>query len=163
MDNTLFYAICAAGVAFIMFRPRKNRPRRSLFRRTPTNAPVEGASTMPRLGVPHTVTLAQLDQLEQFSFPRERSWSREEADLILDAVVYMRGVSAEVIDDPEPELRVQNALLHTILSEQDLREYVRAWGERRRAEGKQGTDPRPLPRNNQYERVERAIRQLAGP
>ena len=55
------------------------------------------------------------------------------------------------------------SLLHTILSEQDLREYVRAWGERRRAEGQQGTDPRPLPRNNQYERVERAIRQMAGP
>jgi hypothetical protein len=163
MDNTLFYAICAAGVMFLMFRRRKGQPRRSLFRRSPTNAPTDANSSMPRIGVPHTVTLDQLDQLEQFNFPRERSWSREEADLIIDSVVYLRGVCAETIDDPEPELRVQNELLKTILTDQDLRDYVRAWGERRRAEGKQGSDPRPMPRNNQYERIERAVRQLSGP
>ena len=163
MDQTLFYAICAAGVAFLMFRPRKGRPRRSLFRRPPSNEAVDPQSSMPRMGVPHTVTIDQLNQLAQFSFPRERSWSREEADLILDSVVYLRGVCAETMDDPEPELRIQNELLKTILTDQDLRDYVRSWGERRRAEGKQGTDPRPMTRNNQYERLERALRQLSGP
>jgi hypothetical protein len=163
MDNALFYAICAAGVAFIMFRPRKGRPRRSLFRRAQSNEATDANSSMPRVGVPHTVTIAQLDQLERFNFPRERSWSREEADLILDSVVYLRGVCAETIDDPEPELRVQNELLKTILTDQDLRDYIRAWGERRRAEDAQFTDPRPMTHNNQYERVQRALRQLAGP
>jgi hypothetical protein len=164
MDQTLFYAICAAGVAYLMFRPRKGRPRRSFFRRgPPTNDPTNARGTMPRIGVPHTVTIAQLDQLEQFSFPRERSWSREEADLIIDTVVYLRGVCAEEIDDPEPELRVQNELLHTILGDQDLRDYVRAWGEKRREEGQQGTDPRPMSRNNQYDRVARAIHQMTTP
>jgi hypothetical protein len=163
MDNTLFYAICAAGVAFLMFRPRKGRPRRSLFRRPPTNEATDANSSMPRMGVPHTVTIDQLDQLERFNFPRERSWSREEAALILDSVVYLRGVCAETIDDPEPELRIQNELLKIILADQDLRDYVRGWGERRRAEGKDGTDPRPMTHNNQYQRVQRALHQLAGP
>ena len=163
MDPVLFYGICAAGVAFLMFRPRKGRPRRSLFRREPTNLATDASTSMPRIGVPHSVTIDQLDRLEQFNFPRERSWSREEADLILDSVVYLRGVCAEVIDDPEPELRLQNELLQVILSDQDLRDYVRSWGEKRRAEGLQGTDHRPMTHNNQYERVERAIRQKSGP
>jgi hypothetical protein len=164
VDQGLFYAVCAAGVLFLMFRRRKGQaPRRSLFRRTPSNEPTDSSQSMPRIGVPHSVTIDQLDQLEQFNFPRERSWSKEEADLIIDSVVYLRGVCAETIDDPEPELRIQNELLKTILTDQDLRDYVRAWGEKRRAEGQQGTDPRPMQRNNQYERIQRAIRQLAGP
>ena len=176
MDDNLILVAAIAGALFLMFRRRRRDggAKIGLFNRSPpratAGAPVQGGraeavgpqgETMPRMGTPHTVTLSQLDQLEQFNFPRERSWSREEADLIIDSVVYLRGVCKEIIDDPEPELAIQNRLLRTILGTQDLREYVRAWGERRRAEGLQGTDPTPLPRNNQFERVAAELREAA--
>jgi hypothetical protein len=176
MDDNLILVAAIAGALFLMFRRRRRDggAKIGLFNRSPPRAAVGAASqagrapgtapqgdTMPRIGTPHTVTLSQLDQLEQFNFPRERSWSREEADLIIDSVVYLRGVCKEIIDEPEPELAVQNRLLRAILGDQDLRDYVRAWGERRRTEGLQGTDPTPLPRNNQFARVAAALKEAA--
>jgi hypothetical protein len=166
VDNNLFLAIAIGGALFLMFRKRRSRDRARprLFGRLQPDAgaqPAQPRDTMPRIGTPHTVTIEQLDALERFDFPRERSWSREEADLILDAVTYLRAVCAEAIDDALPEVNVQNELLHLILSQQDLRDYVRAWGERRRADEASGLEPMPLPHNNQYDRVAKAARELA--
>ena len=52
-------------------------------------------------------------------------------------------------------LDVQNALLGYILTQQDIRDYVRKWGEDRRNLGFEDyADDEPnLEKNNQYERV----------
>ena len=55
-------------------------------------------------------------------------------------------------------LVVQNALLLFILTDQDLRDYVRKWGETRRDEGAEDDDDPELMRNNQYDRVVDAAR-----
>ncbi|HEX9836295.1 MAG TPA: hypothetical protein VGB90_05530 [Alphaproteobacteria bacterium] len=116
--------------------------------------------TMPRVGTPGTVTPDQLRALEAHSFAPDKGWSREEADLILDSVAYLRAVCAETTGNAQPDLEVQNEILRTILLDQDLRDYVRAWGERRREAGEADHNPSPLPRNNQFERVAEAARDL---
>ncbi len=162
-----------AGAAWLMFRSRKKGGQGWFGRRigTQSASSASGAvarrtdqkseSSMPRLGVPRTVTGEQLRRLERLNFPRDRNWSREEADLILDSVIYLRAVCGEAIRQPEPPLPVQNALLRTILTDQDLRDYVRAWGERRRDNGEADTEP-VLAHNNQFERVAAAARELTG-
>jgi hypothetical protein len=55
-------------------------------------------------------------------------------------------------------LEVQNALLRFILTDQDLRDYVRKWGELRRDDGAEDDDDPELMPNNQYERIAEAAR-----
>ncbi len=163
----MILAAAVAGAAWLMFRSRKKGGKIGLFGRT--GQPVGGAakpgqpaqSSMPRLGTPGTVTPDQLRALERFNFTPDKKWSREEADLILDAVAYLRAVCADAIRQAEPPLPIQNGLLRTILTDQDLRDYVRAWGERRRAAGEAGEEP-VLAHNNQFERVADAARELTG-
>ena len=80
--------------------------------------------------------------------------------MIVDAVIYMRAVCRDIAgsDDGPPPLEVQNALLRFILTDQDLRDYVRKWGETRRDEGTEDDDDPALMRNNQYERIAEAAR-----
>lgn len=117
--------------------------------------------TMPRVGQPGTITFNQIKALQRNGFAPDRQWSREEAALILDTVAYLRIVCRNVADseDGPPPLEVQNELLRFILTRQDLRDYVRKWGEDRRDEGR---DPLAeaeeevaptLPRNNQFDSV----------
>jgi len=116
---------------------------------------------MPRLGKPGTLTFNQIKTLQRNGFAPDRNWSREEAALILDSVAYLRSVCRTIADraDGPPPLEVQNELLRYILTQQDLRDYVRKWGEARREEGgdplAEADDETPpaLPRNNQFDRV----------
>ena len=122
---------------------------------------------MPRMGEPGTVTFNQIQALRRNNFSPEKSWSREEAALILDAVKYLRAVCRDVsdADDGPAPLEVQNALLRFILTEQDIRDYVRKWGEGRRRAGlgDYGEDEPILSRNNQYARVEAEARKYLVP
>lgn len=117
--------------------------------------------SMPRVGEPGSMTANQARTLRRNNFEPDKQWSFEEAALILDAVSYMRAVCRDVAgpDDGPPPLEVQNAMLRFILTDQDLRDYVRKWGEVRRDEGADddGDDPE-LIRNNQYERIAEATR-----
>ena len=96
--------------------------------------------------------------MQQNNFDPDKSWSREEANLILDGVKYLRAVCRDVgdRDDGPPPLEIQNDLLRFILTEQDIRDYVRKWGDDRRDEGfDEYSDDEPvLAQNNQYLRVE---------
>ncbi len=166
----MILAAAIGGAIYLMFRRRKGGGLFGLFggrgqgpakpssQVARTQRPADGS--MPRLGTPRTVTGEQLRRLERLNFPRDKNWSVEEADLILDSVAYLRAVCAEAIGRPEPPLPVQNALLRTILTDQDLRDYVRAWGERRRAAG-EADEELVLAHNNQFERVAAAARELA--
>lgn len=161
-------AAAIGGALYLMFRSRrkggglfglfggKSAPPSPAARR-----PARPTNEMPRIGTPRTVTPDQLRRLENCNFTPDKKWSREEADLILDAVIYLRAVCAEAIRQAEPPLPVQNGLLRTILTDQDLRDYVRAWGERRRAAGEADEEP-VLAHNNQFERVAAAAHELAG-
>ena len=117
---------------------------------------------MPRLGEPGTITFNQMKALRQNNFVPDKSWSREEAALILDAVIYLRAVCRTVAsdDDGPAPLEVQNELLRVILTTEDVRDYVRRWGEARREAGHDEftDDERKLPRNNQFETVAKAAR-----
>jgi hypothetical protein len=116
---------------------------------------------MPRLGEPGTIAFNQIKALQRNGFTPDRQWSREEAALILDAVAYLRIVCRDVSDpeDGPPPLEVQNDLLRFILTQQDLRDHVRKWGEEIREGGgnpidaADADDPPALPRNNQYRSV----------
>ena len=144
--------------AYMLFKIHKRRQQ--------SNDPAAGilprqepqAREMPRIGEPGTVTYNQMKALQQNNFTPEKTWSREEANLILDAVKYLRAVCRDVgdEDDGPPPLEVQNSLLRFVLTEQDIRDFVRKWGDDRREEGfDEFSDDEPvLARNNQYSRVE---------
>lgn len=139
-------------------------------RRQQTSDPASGlvarretaAREMPRIGTPGSITFNQIKALQQNNFAPDKGWSREEANVILDAVRYLRAVCRDVgdEDDGPPPLEIQNALLRYILTEQDLREYVRKWGDDRREAGfdEFADDDPVLARNNQYARVEKEAR-----
>ncbi|MEK9685260.1 MAG: hypothetical protein VW226_11985 [Rhodospirillaceae bacterium] len=117
---------------------------------------------MPRLGSPGTVTFNQIQALQRNNFQPDKNWSKEEAALILDGVKYLRCICRDISksdpDDGPPPLEIQNELLRVILTEQDIRDHVRKWGEERRASGfSEFDDDEPdLDKNRQYERVKQA-------
>ena len=107
---------------------------------------------MPRIGTPGTITNGQISALKDNLFEPTKKWSFEEAALILDSVTYLRGVCKEVLGNEQPPLDLQNKLLAFILENQDLRDYVRRWGEDRRKVGINGKATK-LKHNNQFKRV----------
>lgn len=115
---------------------------------------------MPRFGESGSITANQVRALRRNNFHPDKQWSFEEAALILDALTYLRAVCRDVSspDDGPPPLDVQNELLRFILTEQNLRDYVRKWGETRRDEGDGEDDDPELARNNQYDRINEAAR-----
>lgn len=161
--NSLAIAIAVGIVIWIMMRRR---------RRTGRSAPAavrteEKPRAMPRIGTPGTITFNQIQALKQNNFAPDRNWSREEAALILDAVAYLRAVCRTIAgeDDGPPPIEVQNELLRVVLTTEDVRDYVRKWGEERRAAGlDEFADDEPeLPRNNQFEHVAKAARTFLAP
>jgi hypothetical protein len=115
---------------------------------------------MPRIGTPGTITDEQINELKHTLFEPSKDWSFEEAALILDSVTYLRGVCREVLGKEQPRLELQNELLAFILQNQDLRDYVRKWGEDRRRAGIKGTASR-LKHNNQFKRIAKMATDLA--
>jgi hypothetical protein len=159
-QDTVTVALAVAVAVFVYTRLRRRRSGAASSRAKPISASLPA---MPRIGTPGTVTFNQIQALKRNSFAPDRSWSREEAALILDALTYLRAVCRAVAsdDDGPPPLEVQNALLVVVLTTEDVRDYVRKWGEERRAAGLDefaGDEPE-LVRNNQFERVAKAARQ----
>ena len=115
---------------------------------------------MPRIGTPGTITNEQISVLKGNFFGPTKKWSFEEAALILDSVTYLRGVCKEVLGNEQPPLELQNELLAFILKNQDLRDYVRRWGEGRRKVGINGKATK-LKHNNQFKRVAKMVTDLA--
>ena len=118
--------------------------------------PPEDPGSMPRLGTPGTITRDQIKQLKDNDFTLERQWSKEEAQLILDTVTYLRAVIYMVTDEASPPIEVQNEILKFILTDQELREYVYEWGLNRTRD--EHADPQPvLERNEAFSKVEAAV------
>lgn len=164
--------IIVAGFMWAAWVLMKIHKRRQAASKDPTEAIVPKvvetkAREMPRSGEPGTITFNQLQALRTNSFTPDRNWSREEAALILDAVKYLRAVCRNVgdSDDGPPPVEIQNTLMRFILTQQDLRDFVRKWGEDRRLEGiDEFSDDEPvLVQNNQYQRVEAEARKYIEP
>ena len=165
--ESLIIGFAIAWGLWILLRIHRSRgARRSLFADKPTTTAKDAATrAMPRLGKPGTMTPNQARMLRFNNFVPDRQWSFEEAALILDALTYLRAVCRDMAgeeDGPAP-LKVQNELLRLILTDQDLRDYVRRWGERRREEGA-GEDEMPtLTPNRQFERIAAKAREYLVP
>ncbi len=169
MDTqTLLFAFAIGWGIWMLLKIHRNRGggrsalvgKRDASRAAKQPARHDALRSMPRLGEPGSMTANQARALRRNNFQPDRQWSFEEAAVILDAVIYMRAVCRDVAgpDDGPPPLEVQNALLRFILTDQDLRDYVRKWGETRRDEGADDDDDPELMRNNQYERIAEAAR-----
>lgn len=141
--ESLLLAILVAAVVWLLMRHGRT------LRKAPTARPSARSPTMPRVGVAGTVTAEQLARLKAFEFEPSADWSREEADLILDAVDYLREVIRAVRGGVEAPIELQNRLLVFVLSDAALRERVAAWGAARRAHG----PGLALERDAQFERV----------
>lgn len=148
--NSALLGILVAALAWLFMRFMRAR---TLRRAQPRDrVPADTPRTMPRIGVQGSVTKDQLRRLKALDFQPSRMWSKEEADLILDATVYLRAAILQVTGDRDPPHEIQNQILAFILSDDQLREYMRDWGRDQRSKGSD-EEPGTLDRNEQFERV----------
>lgn len=158
MDSLLIAVAVGLVIWLLMRRAAYARARRQFAARqgapgAESAAPDQGdQKSMPRIGIPGTITRAQIAELRAQNFEPMRQWSTEEAQLILDTVVYFRAVILDETGDENPPLEVQNRLLSFILTDEELRETVQEWSlNRTREEEEAGRIV--LPRDETYERV----------
>ena len=158
MESLIFAAVIGLTVYLFMRRMRMLKAQKRRQAEIAANGGVEEApqASMPRLGTPGTVTRDQLRQLKENDFEPSRLWSKEEAQLILDAVTYLRAAIHAKTGDKAPPLEVQNRLLRFILSDDTLRAYVYEWGLNRTHADSARAFPE-LPRDEAYARVEAEI------
>lgn len=155
--QTLMIAFGFGWGAWILYRIHQRRSSRADPGEALVRKPTAEQAEMPRVGTPATLTFNQIKALQDNSFTPDKKWSKEEAALILDAVKYLRAVCRDISDDDDgdPPLEIQNALLRYILTVQDIRDFIRKWGEDRRGQGLEdfADDEPELMRNAQYDRV----------
>ncbi len=158
-ENLIFAAVVGLTVFLFMRRLRLMRDQKRRQQLEATNDDASEPSTMPRLGSPGTITREQMRELRQNDFEPSRLWSREEAQLILDVVAYLRTVIYIVTRESDPPVDIQNHLLKVILSDDDMREYVREWGLNRTHADEEAEYPE-LERNEVFRKVEAAVGEL---
>ena len=165
MDSLLIAVAVGLVVWLLMRRAAYARARRQFAARQGAPAsdgaaqPPGDQKSMPRIGVPGTITRAQMAELRANNFEPMRQWSKEEAQLILDTVVYFRAVILDETGDDDPPLEVQNRLLSFILTDEELRDSVQEWSlNRTREEEEAGR--MILPRDETYERIADEIADL---
>ena len=165
MDSLLIAVAVGLVVWMLMRRAAYKRARRQMAARQGSPgaegaAPApDGQKTMPRFGVPGTITRAQMAELRALDFEPMRQWSKEEAQLILDSVVYLRAVILGKTGDSNPPLEVQNRLLGFILTDEELRDSIQEWSLNRTREEEEA-DRLVLPRDETYERVADEVAEL---
>ena len=165
MDSLLIAVAVGLVIWMLMRRAAYARARRQFGARQSApgsgdaDAPPGDEKSMPRIGVPGTITRGQMAELQANNFEPMRQWSKEEAQLILDTVVYFRAVILDETGDTDPPLEVQNRLLSFILTDEELRDTVQEWSlNRTREEEEAGRIV--LPRDETYERVADEVAEL---
>ena len=165
MDSLLIAVAVGLVVWMLMRRAAYARARRQFGARQGAPGSGDAASppgdqkSMPRIGVPGTITRAQMAELRANNFEPMRQWSKEEAQLILDTVVYFRAVILDETGDSDPPLEIQNTLLSFILTDEELRDSIQEWSlNRTREEEEAGR--MILPRDETYERVADEVAEL---
>ena len=153
-ENLIFAAVIGVTVYLFVRRIRLLKEQR---RGGPVE--LEDAASMPRLGNPGTITREQMRLLKENHFQPSRLWSREEAQLVLDAVIYLRAVIHETTGDEDPPMEIQNELLKLILTDEHLRDYVLEWGLNRTHDDMEADWP-TLNRDAAFAAVEKAVMEL---
>jgi len=148
--SSVVIGILVAVFVWLFMRVRRARALQRHQAKNP--APAENPATMPRIGIPGSVTKDQLRRLRELHFGPSRHWSREEADLILDSVVYLRAAILQVTGGSDTSEDLQNKILAFILTDEQLRGYIISWGQNRRNKGN-FDEPGELVRNEHFERV----------
>ncbi len=162
MDSLLVAVAVGLVVWLLMRRAAYARARRQMAARQSANGstPAENPqNTMPRLGMPGTITRAQMNALRANDVETMRQWSKEEAQLILDTIDYFRAVILEETGDDDPPLEVQNRLLGFILTDEELRDSILEWSLNRTREEEEADRIVP-PRDKTYRRVADEIAEL---
>jgi hypothetical protein len=149
MESLIFAAV--VGLTIYLFM-RRMRTLKAQKRRQAEDAerggPPEDPGSMPRLGTPGTVTREQIQWLKNNDFEPSKLWSKEEAQLILDTVTYLRAVIYMTTEEADPPLDVQNHLLKFILLDDDLRDHVYQWGLNRTRD--EDSAPQPVLEQDEY-------------
>jgi hypothetical protein len=158
--DSLIFALLIAVAAWIMFqRAKKTRAQRAQAARSAAQPAAGGPRTMPRIGTPGTVTREQLQSLKENDFEPSREWSREEAQLILDAVAYLRAAIALTTGDRDAPIEVQNKVLALMLGEAELRDHMLDWSRNLTADERASVEA-AIPRDAHFARVQAFVREL---
>jgi hypothetical protein len=124
--ESIILAVCVALTVWLfMRRQRMKRKQKIIEQQEAQNAgPPQEQKSMPRIGQAGSITRDQMKALKDNDFEPSRIWSKEEAQLILDSVDYLRAVIAQQTGEKKPPMDVQNQVLGFILSDEELREYL---------------------------------------
>lgn len=124
--ESIILAVCVALFVWLFMRRQRMRKEQALRNQqeAQTNGPPQEPKSMPRLGKAGSITKDQLKALKDKDFEPSRIWSKEEAQLILDAVDYLRAVIGRETGEKNPPMDVQNQVLGFILSDEALREFL---------------------------------------
>jgi hypothetical protein len=159
--NSLLVALIVGALAWLYMR-RLNQwraQRRAQARAAEEPQEPQETSTMPRLGSPGSITRDQIAALRENDFEPSRMWSREEADLVLDSVRYLRAVIREETGDTDAPVEVQNKILAFILGDEPLRDYVMSWALNRTREEEAASSVR-LEDNEHHRRIAEFVARL---
>ncbi len=161
MESILLAAVIGLAVWLFMKNARTMRERRRRLGQPPPDAgDAPPPKFMPRFGVPRTITREQMARLKENDFEPHRQWSKDEAQLILDSVTYLRVVIRMVTGESGAPIEVQNNILGFILGDEELREDVLDWGLNRTQEEEDAGDEVELPPDETFERIASHIRKL---
>lgn len=158
MDSILL-AVAVGVLVWLLMRRLRMKKLREIQARQSAGGEASEPKTMPRVGTPGTITRDQIARLKQMNFEPDRRWSSEEAQLIIDTVVYLRAAIKQETGESDAPLEIQNNVLAFILTDETLREYLMSWGQNRARRGVSDEEPE-LRRNEHYERVAEHIRGL---
>ena len=163
MESILLAVVVALAVWLFMRNARAMRQRQRRHRQAPPPPRAGDApepKSMPRFGAAGTITRQQMVQLKQNDFEPHREWSKEEAQLILDSVTYLRAAIRMVTGEAGAPTEVQNNVLAFILGDDDLRDSVLDWGINRTREEEDAGEDAELPSDQTFQRIGDHIRAL---
>ena len=161
MESILLAVVIGVAVWLFMRNARTMRQRKQGLAQPPPDADSEPQpKSMPRFGVAGTITREQMARLKEHDFEPHRQWSKDEAQLIIDSVTYLRAAIRMVTLETGAPIEVQNNVLGFILGDDELRDDVLDWGLNRTHEEEDAGDDVELPPDETFERVANHIRQL---
>jgi hypothetical protein len=124
--ESIILAVCVALFVWLFMRRQRLKRQQRIQDQQEARAdgPPQEQKSMPRFGKAGSITRDQMKALKDKDFEPSRIWSKEEAQLILDSVDYLRAVIARETGEEKPPMEVQNQVLAFILSDEELREFL---------------------------------------
>ena len=160
MESIFLAVIIGVAVWLFMKNARMMRERRRLKSQPP---PESGDTleqkSMPRMGKPGSITRQQMALLKDSDFEPDRRWSHEEAQLVIDAVTYLRAAIRTVTGETGAPIEIQNRILAFILGDEEVRETIFDWGRNRTRDEEDAGEDVELPSDETFQRIAAYIRE----